>query len=439
MIAIFALCGIIMNANENDEEQWNEDTTPTSLIGLTMGSRGVFKNRYDSTEMIVQIYLNFFCIFVIVILINLLRWRQLVIEKQIDEKNITPSDFTVYAMNLPLDKDQKEVKEFFESVKNKNWIVSKVNFCYDIKDIVSKLEELEKWNKKRNYNSHKVKELMKEHKITKEEAIKKVADYEKVKSAALKVAEQIEAIKKEINEKDDSEIYTGNAFITFETQGMAFKCEDKFDMWYLTKAVSFVWYSIFKCKQAKGKNTYWKGKRVIVERATEPGDVYWENLSVKDFERVMRQCLTYFITILCLGCAFGIYYGLNQLNRFLNDKANEDDAPSYYIWLVRLVNIVISTITVIINIVLDRIIRRLSKLEKHRTYTNYHLSVALKLMIATFVNTSMLPLFNNLKRKDWFTNNGLAMTIFFNTLSVSFVSPLFYFFSIPYFIKKIRI
>jgi hypothetical protein len=300
MIAIFALCGIIMNANENDEEQWNEDTTPTSLIGLTMGSRGVFKNRYDSTEMIVQIYLNFFCIFVIVILINLLRWRQLVIEKQIDEKNITPSDFTVYAMNLPLDKDQKEVKEFFESVKNKNWIVSKVNFCYDIKDIVSKLEELEKWNKKRNYNSHKVKGLMKEHKITKEEAIKKVADYEKVKSAALKVAEQIEAIKKEINEKDDSEIYTGNAFITFETQGMAFKCEDKFDMWYLTKAVSFVWYSIFKCKQAKGKNTYWNGKRVIVERATEPGDVYWENLSVKDFERVMRQCLTYFITILCL-------------------------------------------------------------------------------------------------------------------------------------------
>lgn len=264
-------------------------------------------------------------------------------------------------------------------------------------------------------------------------------DYEKVKTKAIKLAEEIEEIMKEINQKEDSEVYTGNAFVTFQTQKMSHKCEDEFEMWYLKRVALFIWYKIFRCKRSKLSNKFWEGKRVIVERATEPSDVFWENLAVTDARRFLRQCLTYFITFLLLCVAFGIYYGLNRLARFLNDKANDENAKSYYRWLVIVVNVIISVITVIINFILDKLIRFLSRIEKHRSYTNYDLSVALKLMIATFVNTSMLPLINNLDKDEWFTNNGLAMTIFYNALSVSFVNPLLYFFNINYFIKKIRI
>jgi len=136
---------------------------------------------------------------------------------------------------------------------------------------------------------------------------------------------------------------------------------------------------------------------------------------------------------------FGIYYGLHRLSTFLDDKNKKDNAASYLPYLVRLVNIIISIITVFANFFLDLIIRLLSAYEKHRTFTKYHLSVAIKLMAATFMNTSILPLFNNLSKNDWFTNNGLAMAIFLNTITVSFLSPLLYLFDIKYIIKKIRI
>jgi hypothetical protein len=33
-------------------------------------------------------------------------------------KTLTPSDFTVIAQNLPLNKDEKDIKKFFEGVLN---------------------------------------------------------------------------------------------------------------------------------------------------------------------------------------------------------------------------------------------------------------------------------------------------------------------------------
>jgi hypothetical protein len=45
---------------------------------------------------------------------------------------------------------------------------------------------------------------------------------------------------------------------------------------------------------------YWEGQRVYVERAAEPGDVYWENLSVSTFERVKKSLITYTITFFAL-------------------------------------------------------------------------------------------------------------------------------------------
>lgn len=138
--------------------------------------------------------------------------------------------------------------------------------------------------------------------------------------------------------------------------------------------------------------------------------------------------------------AFGIYYGLNRLSDYLDTRQkNNEGNTTTNLWLIRLVSIVSSIITMVINILLDMVIRLLSSFEKHRTYTLFHLSVAIKLMTATFINSAMLPLLTNLAKKNWFLNNGLAMTIFFNVISISFVSTIFYFFNIAYYIKKLRI
>lgn len=116
---------------------------------------------------------------------------------------------------------------------------------------------------------------------------------------------------------------------------------------------------------------------------------------------------------------FGIYYGLGQLKRYLQGEAeNTSGSNTYLVWLIRLVGILASLIAVIVNWVLTFIIRLLSSFEKHSSYTKYHLSVATKLMMSTFVNTALLPLFNNLSTKYWFDSSGLATTIFFNVISV---------------------
>lgn len=81
----------------------------------------------------------------------------------------------------------------------------------------------------------------------------------------------------------------------------------------------------------------------------------------------------------------------------------------------------------------------MSSYEKHSTYTKYDLSVATKLMLSTFVNSAILPLIINSDKSLWFKNSGLALTIFYNTLSIAFVSPFLTFFSVSYFIKKIKI
>jgi hypothetical protein len=420
--------------------QWVEDSEPTPILKHTVGNRGAVYAEYEDDDITVQIFLNYAVIAIILVLANILRWRQLAIEKKIDEKNITPADFTVYVMNLPKEKNQAEVKVWFEEYnKNQNWKVSKVNFCYDIQDVVKRIRSLEKWNKIRNYNQHKAKTMVEDKKISMEEAIKKIKGYAQAEKKAIKYAGIIEGIKKEIDAKDDKEYYCQRAFVTFEDELTADRVVRKYKMFYLVKLFWFVWYKIFRCKNSKANRRYWEGDRVVVERATEPGDVYWENLSVSDMERTARQLLTYFITACCLGIAFSIYNGLNSLSSYLDDRATEDDASSGDLWMVRIVNALSSVITMIINVCLDIVIRLLSSYEKHRSYTQFHLSVAIKLMASTFINSALLPLSINLDTEDWFTNNGLAMTIFYNTLSVSFVSTLLYLFNIGYLLKKIKI
>ena len=47
------------------------------------------------------------------------------------------------------------------------------------------------------------------------------------------------------------------------------------------------------------------------ERAPEPSDVYWENMSTTDFGRFIRILLTYLTTAIIIGICFGILWGIN--------------------------------------------------------------------------------------------------------------------------------
>ena len=86
---------MIKNVEADKVKEWLDvDASPTPILKQTMGNRGRSETEYDDNDMVVQVYLNYAVIVIILVLVNLLRWRQLYVEKVIDEKNITPADFT---------------------------------------------------------------------------------------------------------------------------------------------------------------------------------------------------------------------------------------------------------------------------------------------------------------------------------------------------------
>jgi len=164
--------------------------------------------------------------------------------------------------------------------------------------------------------------------------------------------------------------------------------------------------------------------------------VYWENLSVSTTERIKKVALTYFITFICLLVAFGVNLGLSIAKESLTtDTGSASPAATVSI---RAISIVTSFFVVFVNVILGRVVRLLSAYEKHETYSGYNLSVAIKLSTALFINTGIVPLFVNFGRNNWFDKGGLMVDIFYNTLSVCFVSPIFYYINPVYIVQRLK-
>ena len=170
--------------------------------------------------------------------------------------------------------------------------------------------------------------------------------------------------------------------------------------------------------------------KYIFERAPEPTDVYWENMRVSHLSRVFRIFLTYISTIFLIGICFAIFWGINYAKKDLKNKYKPNT--------VRGLSVACSIVVVIINIALRTVVRQLSIKEKHETYTAYNISVAFKLTIARFVNTSIVPIVVNYMVDRWFKEGGLSTDIFYIMISISFLDPILYVVDVGYFLRLCR-
>lgn len=218
---------------------------------------------------------------------------------------------------------------------------------------------------------------------------------------------------------------------------MADKLIRKFEVPIIRRLINFIIYSIFRCRKSNFDERYLEGSRVIVERAAEPSDVYWENLSVTTMGRVKKSFITNGVALLCLCVAFGVNLGLSIAKAKL-DKSKGQSNNSAAATIIGLISALTSFFVVFINYILGRIIRILSAYEQHETYSKFHISVASKLTIATFINTGFVPLLVNVGKDNWFNNGGLCEDIFFNMLSISFFGPFFYLLNPLYCVKRIK-
>jgi len=66
-----------------------------------------------------------------------------------------------------------------------------------------------------------------------------------------------------------------------------------------------------------------------------------------------------------------------------------------------------------VNFILSRLCRVFANFERHRTWTEYNLSVANKLTFFMILNTGVVPLIVNIHPDDWFAPGGLVEDIFY--------------------------
>lgn len=88
---------------------------------------------------------------------------------------------------------------------------------------------------------------------------------------------------------------------------------------------------------------------------------------------------------------------------------------------------VASGIVFIINALLLIVIRKFSEFEKHRTYTNLNTSVAFKLTIARFLNSSFVILainWNNTSK--WYNSGNLVFDATLLIMILMIFNPLMY-------------
>lgn len=174
---------------------------------------------------------------------------------------------------------------------------------------------------------------------------------------------------------------------------------------------------IFPCcfsNDTKGSSQF------TIERAPEPSDVYWENLSLTSFQRFLRVAATYFATFIIIGICFAIIWGINVGKTNLEKNGGKNSGA------VRFLSFVCSFVIIITNTSLRTVVRSLSLKEQHETYTAYNLSVAFKLAIVRFVNTAIVPTVVNYYHGRWFVDGGLVSDYFSIMISVSFTDPVLY-------------
>lgn len=150
-------------------------------------------------------------------------------------------------------------------------------------------------------------------------------------------------------------------------------------------------------------------------RAPEPTDVYWENLGVSWVERAGRSMLSNLATFLLVLVCFAAVSGLKLLQEGqlealgitgkLPTAAAEPDgadkpgksedvreklesfADAHG---AQFLSAAASFFVIVVNALLLGLVRRFSMFEKKHTLTEMNVSVALKLTVARFVNSSLV-------------------------------------------------
>ena len=145
----------------------------------------------------------------------------------------------------------------------------------------------------------------------------------------------------------------------------------------------------------------------------------------------MRIIIVYIISIILILICFGIFIGLNILQKIVNDKA-------IHFILTYILSLCNTCVSSSLNIIFQMLLDFLTKMEKQNTMTEYYRSYSVKLTLFSFFTSAVVPLICELIYKsdgyEILISNMLMMF-----LVNAFVTPIMWTMNFTYFLKKLRI
>ncbi|KAL4498327.1 hypothetical protein ABPG72_013133 [Tetrahymena utriculariae] len=355
----------------------------------------------------IQELLNFFTIFTLMILLIFFRKNQKEIDLKCDEKELTPSDFTIMVKDIPQNISKEELIEFFESnIECEEKIeVTEISYVYDTREVDVLNEEIDN--------------IVEE----KKKALSKLDPYsQEFRDTADKFDMEIKMQQKDIQEKmievsQDQTKFSGYAFVCFQTESQKQQILDNADKSFCDE----LYESIFS-QSSEFKNLPFKDTVIKVSEAPEPLDIIWENMNKTDNEKANIRIFSFFVTVtLLITCAYAIYqltiYQENQANQ-QDQSQSKDSTESSEIeqFLQDQYNSLMITIAIMVinSGIIGYVFRYLVTIESYNTHTLYNINLAQKLSLALFTNSALITcLISVIYTENVFGKGGLIYTIFY--------------------------
>lgn len=346
---------------------------------------------------------------------------------QYDKELITCSDFSLFFVGLPNSYKKIELRNFIMKCledKNKNKKVEIVNITsgYKFGEFNETSQKLAKWL----FNLNFVKKYKEKHEgvpPTKGRYCwkKNYKDEDQCYEKAEKYRQQLKDKSKEIKTSNMSSC----AFVSFRRTEQE---KDAENLWRLSLIRRNI-YIAFRCCKLAPNHFYFNGKKenfLLVRRAPEPKDIYWENLGKFTWKKITSKGSAFFFSLVILGVSFMIII-------FCTAIQNNSSGSGFTIENFLLSNVVSMTIT-FANKIAPIGFRYCSKFEKYLTWSFFGVSMLIKILIFHICNSIILPAIVHKSMKF----DEFATSIYSVIYSTTVISPIIDYINVLGRLKKLR-
>ena len=344
---------------------------------------------------------------------------------------------------------KEKISELFLD-KIKNFNVNQVNICFKIHDYLKQEGILEKCNER----IEKIENLPYQKQKNEESDLK--GDKRNYYYAPLsnfnihwfEKAKNLDEIKKEKKKAEDErdkllneskeinmDKFAGAVIVSFNTIKEKEEFLSNISNTFIPSILRIIpklrYFFCFCCLEKVENWKFLKNINIQIEEAPEPEDIIFENLEFTSKTKAYRVVGMNMISLLLIGIGFGIIFGFQNLQIYVNKK-------NYKRIIYYLISLCITIVTSIINIIFEELLDFLTKTEKQKSITNYYLSYSVKLALFSFLTSGIIPLvceaITDTQNYEILISNMIVMF-----LVNSIISPLLWTFSPKFLLKRLLI